>query len=1077
MFQNLRSYQKFLATLFQSRWRWVPGLTAGALTIALLKLGVWAPFEQIAYRQIFRLRGTHHLDSRIVVVAIDEASIRAEGQFPWDRSRYVKLLKKLRQSNPRVVGFTFPFTYDNALDLEMSNGNKVVLADWDIQGIPIKSSPVLPSFQKKIVGHVQSNEDFDGVALSIPVKRPNNNQQALGIEVVKAAQYHPPALAKFTSNNLLINWGSSAQGIKTYSVADVMRPDFQSHFLNDKIVLVGVTAKGIDQMGTPFDRYGSSNKVYLHATVVDNLLQNRSLQSYPTSLFIFFLALFSPLLSWQLSYYSHGRRLVAVLLMVSGWVLLATIGLYFNYLILVALPIAFLGITGMAVAFSEKLHVDSLIDRQILQLWQAHQIDLISHQQIPPDYPNLPSFARVSKLATMAADFGRAQSAQAAIAHSLSLGLVATELNGTVWFCNPVAARLLHTNVGENIDQCLIPQWLSTAEWQTYLHSLNNCNYITPREIQRGEQFFMLKVEPLLNWQSLQRDIDDGKDILDLTVVSGVLLIIEEITASKRLQSLMLDVEIKRRRELTKQNVALNKARQLAESAANIKSAFLANMSHEIRTPMNAVVGLTNLLLETPLNYEQKDFVSTIQVSADHLLKIINEILDFSKLESGEMQLEFIAFNLRQLIEQVIEILANSAHHKGLHLSYWICPNTPLTVKGDPTRLNQILINLIGNAIKFTDKGGITIDVRPGVNDPSQIKISIADTGIGISAANQEQIFQSFSQADVSTTRKYGGTGLGLAICQQLLKLMQGKIGLESTVSQGSNFWFQVPLVPLSMPPQIQYHTLNEVTILIVDIWSHQLQSLAQNASQWGMVPTISGTFDLDILANYSPQLAVIDWSKGESHQLIEKILERQIPVIVMTTFERYESAQTKLGDRVSYLFKPIKPLRLNNSLQEKLTYSSPIDSSEDLLEQPDSGPLRSDSGTLRSNNTLAHVNILLAEDNKINQKVALRQLAKLGYQVDVANNGQEVLDKINHKYYELILMDCHMPILDGYTTTEAIRQLPASHSQQTVIIALTASVMESDMEYALSVGMNDFLSKPVKIEQLQQMIEKWLGP
>jgi signal transduction histidine kinase/CheY-like chemotaxis protein len=1077
MFPNLRSYQKFLVILLKSRWRWVPGLAAGLLTILLLKLGVWAPFEQVAYRQIFRLRGTHHLDSRIVVVAIDEASIRAEGQFPWDRSRYVKLLKKLRQSNPRVVGFTFPFTYDSALDLEMSNGNKVVLADWDIQGIPIKSNPVSPSFQKKIVGHVQSNEDFDGIALSIPLKRPNNNQNAFGIEVVKAAQYQPPALAKFTSNNLLINWGSSAREIKTYSVADVMRPNFQSNLLNDKIVLVGVTAKGIDQMGTPFDRYGSSSKVYLHATVVDNLLQNRNLQSYPTSLFILCLVALSPLLSWQLSYYSHGRRLVAVLLMISGWVLLATIGLYFNYLILVAVPIAFLSISGMAVAFSEKLHIDSLIDRQILQLWQAHQIDLVNHQKNTPNHPNLPSFARVSKLATMAADFGRAQSAQAAIAHSLSLGLVATELNGTVWFCNPVAARLLKTNIGENIDQCLIPQWLSAEEWQTYLHSLNNCNYITPREIQRGEQFFMLKVEPLLNWQSLQRDIDDGKDILDLTVVSGVLLVIEEITASKRLQSLMLDVEVKRRRELTKQNIALNKARQLAESAANIKSAFLANMSHEIRTPMNAVLGLTNLLLETPLNYEQKDFVSTIQVSADHLLKVINEILDFSKLESGEMHLESVAFNLRQLIEQVVEILANSAHYKGLNLSYWISPHTPLTVKGDPTRLNQILINLIGNAIKFTDQGGISIDVQPGVNNPSQIKISIADTGIGISANNQEKIFQSFSQADASTTRKYGGTGLGLAICQQLLELMHGEIGLESTVNQGSNFWIQVPLIPLSMPPLIQYHTLHEVPILIVDTWLHQLQSLAHNASQWGMVPTTSSSFELDILADYTPQIAVIDWKKGESHQLIEKVLERQIPVIVTTTFNRYESAQAKLGDRVSYLFKPIKPLRLNNSLQEKLTHCAPIDSSGELFEQPDSGTLRTDSGALRSNNTLSHVNILLAEDNKINQKVALRQLSKLGYQVDVANNGQEVLDKINHKYYELILMDCHMPILDGYTTTEAIRQLPASHSQQTIIIALTASAMESDMEYALSVGMNDFLSKPVRVEQLQQMIEKWLGP
>jgi signal transduction histidine kinase/CheY-like chemotaxis protein/CHASE2 domain-containing sensor protein len=1063
MRQNHNNFKKFLAILLKSRWRWLPGLFTVVLTILLFRLGVWDPFERLAYRQIFRLRGMHPLDNQIVVVAIDDRSLRSGGEFPWPRSRYLELLNKIHQSQPQIVGFTFPFA-NSVADAEMSAGDPVVLADRDSRwGTPIK--PTAKSGKKMLVGHLQSTEDFDGIARSVPVTR--NNQPTFGLAVVQAVQ--PDFSQKLPPDDLLINWGSSAPAITTYSFADVMRSNFDAGLLSQKIVLVGMTAKGMDRVGTPFDRHSSGSVVYLQATVIDNLLQHSSLQTFSEPLFIFLLCIFSPFLSWQLSYYSHGRRLVAILLVGIGWVMLATVGLYFNYLVWVALPIALIGMTGVAVAFSEKFYVDSLIDQQILQLWQAHQIDLIDRQPTAPGYPSIPSFARASKLAAMAADFGRAQSAQAAIAHSLSLGLVAAELNGTVWFCNPVASRLLQINVGDNIDQYLVPHWLSAAEWQVNLSNLNNCRYITPHEIQQGEQFFVLKIEPLLNWQSLQRDMDDGKDILDSTVVSGVLLVIEETTANKRWQSIMLDVEIQRRQELTKQNIALNKARQLAEAAASIKSAFLANMSHEIRTPMNAVVGLTNLLLETPLNYEQKDFVSTIQVSADHLLKIINEILDFSKLESGEMQLESIAFNLNKLIEQVVEILANSAHRKGLNLSYWIDPATPMMVEGDPTRLNQILTNLIGNAIKFTDKGGVSIDVQPGSEEPAHIKIAITDTGIGISAANQNKLFQSFSQADASTTRKYGGTGLGLAICQRLLELMDGEIGLDSSVNQGSTFWFKLPLVPLPTPAPSQYQILQQVKILIVDTWPHQLESLAKNTAQWGMLPIAISSVEPDILATYSPQIALIDWKKGGSRQLIEKIREQQIPVIVMTTFERYESARSKLGDHASYLFKPIKPLRLASLLQELLLPSPPIDIIEELFEQLDVAPTR-------SNHQLSHINILLAEDNQINQKVALRQLSKLGYQVDVANNGQEVLNKINQKYYELILMDCHMPILDGYATTEAIRQLPAQYSQPSVIIALTASAMESDMEDALAVGMNDFLSKPVKIEQLQQMIEKWLS-
>jgi signal transduction histidine kinase/CheY-like chemotaxis protein len=766
-------------------------------------------------------------------------------------------------------------------------------------------------------------------------------------------------------------------------------------------------------------------------------------------------------LSWRLSYYGQGRRLLVVILAASGWLLLAVGGLYLNLLLWVATPLILIGMTGVGVAFSEKMYIDASIDRQILQLWRAHQVDLISQQNSPAISPDLPSFSKVAKLASLAENFGRAQSARAAITHSLSLGLLAVELDGQIWFCNSVAARVVKTSVGENIDRCLVPQWLSRSEWDTNVHQLQSGNYVAIKEIQQGEQFFSLRMEPLLDWRVLQSGFGTGyQEPTEDTPISGVLLVVEDVTASKHMQSLILDLEIQRRQELTKQNIALDKARQLAEAAASIKSAFLANMSHEIRTPMNAVVGLTNLLLDTPLNSDQEDFVSTIKVSADHLLKIINEILDFSKLESGEMQLESIEFDLNELIEQVVEILANRAHSKELNLSYWIDPHTPRLVKGDPTRLQQVLTNLIGNAIKFTDQGGVTVDVRPLFCDTinTTIKITVTDTGIGISSENQQKLFQSFSQADASTTRQYGGTGLGLAICQRLMDLMKGRIGVDSLPGQGSAFWVEIDLLTLSVPVSMSIPALRGVSLSIFDDWPHRSEALTKVVEEWGMRV---------IDDSERPQLALVDWSMGTNQEIVDLLVERQVPTIVMTTFDRYESAHAKLGEKVSYIFKPIKSSRLATLCQEMVL---PVDKSAVEKNKATATTSTPYPVSIKENRQ-----ILLAEDNLINQKVALRQLAKLGYQVDVAGNGQEVLEKLDHKHYDMILMDCHMPVLDGYETTILIRRLPDKR-RSTVIVALTASAMKADLEQAIASGMNDFLSKPVKIEQLQQTIEGWLS-
>jgi CheY-like chemotaxis protein len=426
------------------------------------------------------------------------------------------------------------------------------------------------------------------------------------------------------------------------------------------------------------------------------------------------------------------------------------------------------------------------------------------------------------------------------------------------------------------------------------------------------------------------------------------------------------------------------------------------------------------------------------------------------------MQLESIDFDLKELIEQVVEILANRAHSKDLNFSYWIEPHTPRLVKGDPTRLQQILTNLIGNAIKFTDQGGVTVDVRPLFCDSSNttIKITVTDTGIGISPANQKKLFESFSQADASTTRQYGGTGLGLAICQRLIDLMGGKIGVDSLPGKGSAFWVEVDLLALSVPVIMSIPALHGVSLSIFDDWPHRSEALTKVLTAWGMRV---------IDDSERPQLALVDWSMGTNQKIVDLLVQQQVPTIVMTTFDRYESAHAKLGEKVSYIFKPIKSSRLAILCQEIVL---PV--AKDTPQLANTVPGQTNS-TPYPVSVKENRHILLAEDNLINQKVALRQLAKLGYQVDVAGNGQEVLEKLDRKHYDLILMDCHMPVLDGYETTVVIRSLP-DQRRNTVIVALTASAMKSDLEQAIASGMNDFLSKPVKIEQLQQTIEGWLS-
>ena len=667
----------------------------------------------------------------------------------------------------------------------------------------------------------------------------------------------------------------------------------------------------------------------------------------------------------------------------------------------------------------------------------------------------------------------RAEEKYRSIYENAAEGMFQSLPGGRLLTANPALAQMFGYESPEQMTKSVShigrQLWIYPDQREDFIRRLREQGSVTGFETQ------MRRRDGRLLWISLNARIVEGDD--GTVALEGTL---QDITS---------------RREAEEELV---KAREAAEAASRAKSEFLANMSHEIRTPMNGVIGMTEFLLDTDLDEEQREFAQTIRLSGEHLLSVINDILDFSKIEAGRVEIESLGFDLCSLVADVGSLFAERAQNKGLELVDFVELNVPPHLKGDPNRLRQVLTNLVGNAVKFTKEGEVVLTAALAEEEAGDgravVRFEIRDTGIGITSEQQEKLFESFTQADASTTRRYGGTGLGLTISKQLVELMGGRIGVESEPGAGSTFWFELPFEEqpqrYGSEPQPFSTELRNLKVLIVDDNRTNRRVLCEQIALWGMRgrSVKDGPQALKELRSAAERgepfdIALLDMQMPgmDGIELAERVkADPQIssPRLALLTSvgQRGDTAKAGQAGIGAYLTKPVRQSELRDALAALVGKAA----------QDGAGP--ESDGRLVTRHSMREAKVrsrseprarlLVAEDNPVNQKVASRMLENLGYEVEVVSDGLEALEAISRQSYAAVLMDVQMPKMDGYETTKELRRREEEEQgegRRMPVIAMTANAMQADREEALGVGMDDYLSKPVKAQELDKVLNRWI--
>ncbi|HEY9747869.1 MAG TPA: CHASE2 domain-containing protein [Allocoleopsis sp.] len=761
-------------------WRLLPGGVTAFVVASLALLDAGQPLEQIAYNTLFQLRGAIAWDSRVVVVGIDDRSLRELGPFPWHRQQYIQLLSVLNQAEPSVIALDLVLTDQGPQDAELAAAvqqqGRVVLAQaWNSTGEPLLPSPPL----RKVafaVGQVYKKQDADGLVRKIDLQL--QEIPTLGLATVRGyslvqAPVELPNLAK----PFWMNWPGPIRQLQHYSFIDVVRQQIPPQAFQDKIVVVGMTAAGLDSLPTPFDRNPPASGVHLHTAVISNLLQHNSLRLPPRSWLVWLFLLGGPGLSYILSCWSTGRQISLWLSLCAAWGVVALLLLHAGYLIPVALPIILFSATTGTVLIEERLRENALLQHEVKQLWQAHHQDIVqaiaarnssSTLAQAPDWQLVQpaSIQPVAQLALLAEQFGRSQSAQAAIARSLSIGLLAADLDGLVWFCNPMAAKWLGIQVGDRLHAQLIPHWLSPEQWQLDLQLLKQQRPVTPHELQQNSTWFELKLEPLLYGNT---EIETKQKSLGL---NGLLLVLEDITARKQIEeNLSQQME-----ELQRMNL--------------LKDDFLSTVSHELRSPMTNMKMAIYMLRIAKTEEQEEHYFRILQAECDREISLINDLLDLQRLEAAAKPFTAETIDINDWLPRMVEPFEERASSRQQKIHVQILSDLPLLVSDQPS-LERVIAELLNNACKYTPPGG-EISAIAHFSTP-YIELSVSNSGVEIPEIELPRIFEKFYRIPRNDRWKQGGTGLGLALVKRLVEHLGGVIQVTSN-AEHTKFTVLLPI-------------------------------------------------------------------------------------------------------------------------------------------------------------------------------------------------------------------------------------------------------------------------------------------